>query len=593
MNTWATDSEFGFHGGDSHESGFTPVVFCLANVGTGQRLAFWGRDPRLADFLRDHGGDTFLAHNIIAEVKFLLRLGIRPPLRWWDTMLGHRYQTNQETYFPFDLVSSLKHHGLAHGFASECKEDLQERIGELRFDRDDPGELTTIREYCFCDAQASADLYVRQRQHVPAVWMNWATMFALALARMELRGIGVDMPVYNAILEHREEICRVLSNDINQIYPVFPDGKFSKPAFFGWCKKVGIGWPLTWSREKKRKILSVDDDVMKLMERRHPFIAQVRQTKKTLNQLNNRTLAVDPVKGRHYFGNIPFGASSGRTTFRGFLLSCPKWMRYLAVPTSPEHLLISVDFDAEEICLAAWQSGDLAMLAGYESGDPHINFAILAGAAPLGATRTTHGKIRAAYKAINLGTNYGRTARGFADETGLHVQTCQRIINQHKRNYATYWRWTSAYVASAYKNRRCWTLAGWPKKVRRHDNYRSICNFPVQGLGGDLMRLVVILLERRGLQLLATNHDGFLLECRREDRERTLQAIDEVLRTACNLLIPGAPMKWTTEFLETRYEDPDGRPLWDRVQEILANLAAGRAGAEKTPVAATREFSLM
>ena len=92
---WAVDSEWGFRNGRvDHESQFEPVVFCAVGIRTGRRVFFWGRDVGLRDFVRQHSDDLFVGHYVVAEMKYLLRLGVPLPPHWFDTFVAFRYVTN-------------------------------------------------------------------------------------------------------------------------------------------------------------------------------------------------------------------------------------------------------------------------------------------------------------------------------------------------------------------------------------------------------------------------------------------------------------------------------------------------------------------
>jgi DNA polymerase I-like protein with 3'-5' exonuclease and polymerase domains len=565
--TWSIDAEYGFYGEDGRESCFVPVVFCAVNLETGARHAFWGRDPKLARFIRNHDRDRFISHNLIAEAKYLLRLGIDLPRNWFDTMLAWRYVSNAEAVISYNLVAALTKLGLPYGCPEDEKNRLQQRLGSLQFDADSPEERRTIRDYCFEDCAAAARLYRRLAPAIPPLWMNYTAMFCLELARMELRGIGIDLDTYGTLLERRAEVVELVTSRVNAVYPVFRGGQVVRQRFFAWCAANGIGWPC--KQGARGHYLSLDSGAFDQMKGRHPFIRAVHEAKKTVMQLNNRTLVVDPLYRRHFFGNIPFGASTGRTTFRGFLLSSPKWMRWLAVPSSPEHVLVEVDFEAEEILIAAYLSRDERMIASYVSGDPHVAFAVAAGAVPAGATKATHGETRSLYKAVNLGINYGQSANGIALSTGMYLDRAKVMLAQHKRTYPAFWDWCNRYVMRAMRKGTCHTAADWPRKVTRHDNPRSIQNYPVQGSGADLMRLATVYLSCHGMQLLATNHDGFLLECQRTELPVLREAVDAALQQAVQQVLPGAPMRWTTTVHANRYQDEAGRGVWELVKGFL------------------------
>jgi hypothetical protein len=570
----SADTEYVFRGGAHIPSAFVPVVFCAVEVNTGEQHAFWGRDPRLADFIRDHAADLFIAHNLLAEAKYLLQLGIRPPARWWDTMLGFRYYTNAEYVKKFKLLKAMEEMRLPAPCSGGEKEAMQEWIGDLRFDPDSPDDRVRIRDYCYGDCQCSIGLYHRLVRHVPPVWMAYATEFCLATARMELRGIPLDTSYYSRLQERKGEVLAVVKAEANRTHPVFRGGKLDEGRLLAWCAGQGIGWPRERSPRTGLMYTPFDDKAFKQIAGRHPFLEVVRQANKTTKQLNGRDLDVDFGKGRHYFSDIPFAQKTSRTSLVGFLFGAPKWMRSFVTPSSPNHVIVAVDFKAEEILIAAYLSNDRAMLHGYATGDPHMAFAVLAGAAPPGADpkKPPFDRIRKRYKIVNFAVGYGQSAYGIAESTGMYYAEARKFLGQHRAAYPDYWAWTKRYTAEAFARGVCWTKAAWPRKVTRKDNPRSVANFAIQGTGADLMRLAVIHLARANAPLLAAIHDGFLFECHRDDLPRLRQTIDTALSQAIERLLPGATMRWEVKEFVERYEEDDGdsKSLWRLVEGVLA-----------------------
>jgi DNA polymerase I-like protein with 3'-5' exonuclease and polymerase domains len=575
----AVDSEFGFQGGAEVESAFVPVVYCAVDTTTGERYPFWGRDPNLAAFIDAHRGDLFIAHNLIAEAKYLLRLGITPPACWFDTMLAWRYVSNAEVVKSYNLLDTLIELDEPYGYAEE-KEDLAKRIGRLEFDPDDPAERQLIVSYCFEDCVAAARLHRRLAGRVPGAWMRFAAEFSLALARMERRGVAVDIVRYRRLLERREAVIERVTSDVNATYPVFPNSKWSQRRFLAWCAANKVAWPTKISPTTKKTYHPFDKETFKDMMHQHSFIEQVYQARKTVTQLNDRKgLAVDPSNGRHYFTNIPFGANSGRNTFTGFLLSAPKWMRFLIIPTDG-YVLLSADVVGEEVIIAAHLSGDANMRSGYESGDPHMAFAVRAGMVRPEATERERKATRAKAKSANFGIGYGQSARGLSRSKGIPLPEATTLIQKHQQAHPDYWAWRKRYVTGAFRRGVCWTAGGWPRKVSRKDNPLSVMNFPVQGSGGDLLRLMVIYLTRQGVRLLATNHDSVLMECRPDQLDDLKATVDFAFRQAVNQLFPGAPMRIDKEVFKGRYEDKDGERVWKIVDPVLTGT--GEVGLPST-----------
>jgi DNA polymerase I-like protein with 3'-5' exonuclease and polymerase domains len=248
-------------------------------------------------------------------------------------------------------------------------------------------------------------------------------------------------------------------------------------------------------------------------------------------------------------------------------------MRFLIVPESPNHVLVYVDFVAQEVGLAAALSGDKALQAIYEAGDCHMAFAIRAESAPQGATRETHPAIRKQYKTVSLGVQYGQTAYGISNRLGVSLQRAEQLLGEHKRLFPTFWAWSERIVQGSYDRGWITTPCGWRSRVPFNSNERTWMNWPMQATGSDIMRLTVTYLDRQNVRILAPIHDGYLLSCRRDQLDDLRMAVDYACQAAVNQVVPGFPLRWDVKVYENRFEDGDGLPLWERLMGILAGLA--------------------
>jgi DNA polymerase-1 len=569
---WAIDTEWGFRNGAvDHESSWEPVVLCAQGLRSGRKHQFWAKDGRLLSFFREHAKDLFVAHYAVAEMKYLLRLGIPVPERWFDTFVAYRLLTNKPNNLEAKLTTALRERRLPH-LAPREKEELRQRILHLRFDPHCSKDRTEIVDYCYSDAAAAAALFGCVHGEVkPATMAHWVE-FLKAVARMELCGIPFDLPTHESIIQKRGRICTGLQDDINKTWTVFVNGSFSRHDFFEWCRVQQISWPIRMSKTTGRRYRSLDNDTMKKMEGRHPFIADVRQASKTLNKLSRRSLVVDPVSKRHYFSTNPFRSVTGRNQPKNFVFSGPKWMRFLILPESPDHVLVYIDYSAQEIGIAAALSGDRNMRDAYAADDCHMDFAIRAGAAPKGATKHNHGKIRSQYKAVNLGVQYGQTAYGIADSLGIGHREAEALVAAHRVTFPTFWDWIENMVQGSIDRGYIVTPCGWRSIVPPGHNERTWFNWPMQAAGADIMRLTITYLDRQDVRILAPVHDGFLLSCHRSQVEELRAAVDYACTTAVEHVLPGFRLKWDFTVHDGRFQDEDGRPLWNKLQAITAEI---------------------
>ena len=162
--TWFVDCEWGFRAGrDSYETAFEPVVFCAVGCRSGERRHFWGRDGRLRQFIENNSSDTFVSHNNVAEMKYLLRLGIDLPQRWFDTYVAWRRLNNRPGRPEASLTAALGQLGLPH-LPLLDKQQWQQKILRLEFDAGSDRDRREIIDYCFYDCDGCAEVYQRHRR---------------------------------------------------------------------------------------------------------------------------------------------------------------------------------------------------------------------------------------------------------------------------------------------------------------------------------------------------------------------------------------------------------------------------------------------
>jgi hypothetical protein len=259
-------------------------------------------------------------------MKYLLRLGIGLPQRWFDTYAAWRRLNNRPGRPDASLTAVLAQLGLPHLHLLD-KQRWQQKILRLEFDAGSDRDRREITDYCFSDCDGCAAVY----QHIigkvdPAAMEIW-TEYLKAISRMELRGIPFDVRTARMIIYSREAIVEHLIGLVNKTHPIYVDMTFRRRAFFEWCAKQNISWPWTRSKITGRPMQSLADDAMKLMETRHPFINLVRQVRKTVRAFNRLSIKADGRSGRHYFSTWPFRSLTGRNQPRNYVFGGPKWMR--------------------------------------------------------------------------------------------------------------------------------------------------------------------------------------------------------------------------------------------------------------------------
>ena len=515
---WISDAEWGYRDGRiNYETSFEPVVFCVQRYRSQERYSFWGRDHGLKIFIEDHKNDLFVSHANLAEMKYLLRLGINLPGKWWDTYVGWRVLNNRPGNLEAGLISALDKLKLPH-VSPDQKTILRDWILNLDFDPDSAADRQSITNYCFGDCVGCGLVYERIVQKIDPVAMDGWCRYLAAVARMELKGIPTDARKAHAIWLAGADINDFLREKVNSVFPVYVGPVLSRRQFFNWVASVGIKWP--WRQNiTGRPFRSIDDDTLKSMTAYHPFIGLVRQVKKTVSSIGRRRVRFDGRSGRHHYDTWPFRSITGRNQPKDFIFTGPKWLRHLIIPESPEHTLCYVDFVAEEIGIAAHFSGDRAMRQMYLADDPHLFFAKMAGAVPPDGRREDHELTRDVFKTVSLGALYSMTEHGISQRLGISLDEARTLLGHHQDLFSTYWAWSRRVVQTAFDQGKIRTKFGWECSVPPYSKFRTWANWPIQAAAGDLMRLFIIYLDQRNVKILAPVHDGFLLSCLKSEKE--------------------------------------------------------------------------
>jgi hypothetical protein len=215
----------------------------------------------------------------------------------------------------------------------------------------------------------------------------------------------------------------------------------------------------------------------------------------------------------------PYGSQSSRSQppSTSFLFLKPAWTRSLCYPKKGR-VIGSFDYKSEEFLISAILSQSEAMIDSYRSGDVYLAFGKIVGMIPPEGTKQTHKAERDLCKALVLGMSYLMSAKGLAEkltaDTG-RVYTVEQAEGYIRDFYDAYWEleqfqnWTrKIYEQDRHIKLGCgWYMFG------DNNNFRSVANLPVQGLGASIMRKAVeIAVEEYGLEVIFTLHDAIYIE---------------------------------------------------------------------------------
>jgi DNA polymerase I-like protein with 3'-5' exonuclease and polymerase domains len=251
-----------------------------------------------------------------------------------------------------------------------------------------------------------------------------------------------------------------------------------------------------------------------------------------------------------------------------------------------------LDWRAQEIGVAAAESGDQNMMNDYLSGDPYIAMGIRIGLLPPGSTRETGGHKRDMLKVVFLAVNYGMEAVSLAARLGLLPVQAQHILRQLHAHYRRFFEWSEGRLNQALALGMMFTEFGWRQLVKdspdRKLNPRSLKNFYVQGNGAEIMRLAACYAGEQGVMINCTVHDAIMIEADASDIHHKTAVTIAAMARASREVLRGFELFVDPEIgklrpitYPNRYVDERGVVMWNTVMSILDGLADSRGNSQE------------
>lgn len=549
-----------------------PVCLVAKELISGQTIRLWGEEMKFENSPYSLGEDTlFIAYYAPAEMKCHLALGWPMPENILDLYAEFRVETNGKT-LPSGkgLLGALEYYG-KQGISALEKDTMRQLI--LRGGVYSDEEKQSILDYCESDVTATEQLF-------HAMWPTLADhprlgqallrgRYAKALARIEWLGIPIDAFLLDKLRTHWSAIQNELIVRIDNNYGVYEGRTFKQSKFAEYLKIKGIPWP-----SLKTGRLALDDETFSEQCKTFPQLLPLKELRKSLGQLRLNDLAVGHDDRNRCMLSM-FRSTTGRNqpSTSKFIFGLSAWLRGLIKP-EPGFGLAYVDWSQQEFGIAAALSGDLDMQEAYLSGDPYLAFAKQAKAVPENATKTTHAREREQFKACVLAVQYGMQEDSLARRIRQPLIYARELLRMHKKTYRKFWDWSEGVLDYATTQMKLWTVFGWVLHVQKKANPRSLCNFPVQANGSEMLRLACCLATEAGIRIVAPVHDAVLIEAPLEELESATQLMQDFMRQASALVLNGFELRSDAKLIRypDRYCDERGMVMWSEVMDLLDKI---------------------
>ena len=562
----------------SSPSGHRPKVWCLAarEFRSGRCYKIPRRELlRMKSPPFDIGPQTIITgYFLSAEMCCFQDLGWARPANLLDRFVEFKNRLNGR-----ELPRGFGLQGCLHYFGERQIEekDRWRQVGMVG--PQDAREMRGLMDYCMEDVVACDVLLPRVCDHLSThedlLRALLRGRYAWAVACMQQRGVPIDMPLYEWVTNRLDSIRDRVRMEINRKYGVFrANGSFSEAGFQQYLIRENIAFPLDAAG---RPLMDEKNwsDVVKYA----PQLQELHQYRQTFEATKNvGCLEIGP-DGRNRTLLSQFRAKTSRNqpSTTKFAFGPAKWTRSFILPR-PGMQLDYLDWRGQEIAIAAALSEDRAMQEDYRRSCFYLAFAIRAGLAPEGATKKTHGEIRAAAKVVCLGVMFGQGAFGIGRKLAIPESQGAKLLWAHKKAYPKFWAWSDAAVDHlAVKGvlRTCydWRLhrADLPDVEAMKKQWRSAQNFPCQAHGAEMLRLACIYAAEEELPIIAPVHDAIMIEAPTVEMPVMSARMESIMRKASRDVLRGFEVDVEHTFTGDgeRYVDEDGKEFFDRIMGIV------------------------
>jgi DNA polymerase-1 len=463
-----------------------------------------------------------------------------------------------------------------YGVAAMDKADKEEmrKLAYTKTDHTPEERIALLQDYCLNDdCRMTMRLYVAMRPYIDLLRAPIRGAFMMEIERMRWRGIPVDMPTYRRAERRASVVVPKMRTELNRKLgaEVYFGGVFKRSTMFQVMRRNGIPIPINPKTGK----LSCATKLIKSMIETYPLLKYYYEYKRMIDALKNLKLEIGS-DGRNRFWLNPFGTKTGRnnpSTNRA-LLGLPHTMRSFMKP-GPSMAIAQVDVGTEEPGIAAACSGDPKLKADYLSGDLYCQFAKEA----LGIQSPTKQQ-RQIYKATVLGRIYGLGAVSLARNLGISKPQAVNIMDEMNERYPVLNAWLERVTTKAAHGIPITCVLGWSLTATgRPGEERTFLNFPMQGNGAELMRLVIVRAGAAGLRLIGCAHDSWFIEDTVDNIEQSVAELQEIIRTATRDLFSGFELRadckpqtdivrYPDRFVDER-ELEDGMRHWNWLMALI------------------------
>ena len=363
--------------------------------------------------------------------------------------------------------------------------------------------------------------------------------------RMGLRGITIDQPLRASLAAKTIERCKVILEILQTKvgYPLNPGSSKQLQAFLYGENNLPVKTKVRKNKNGDKKRTPAADEAALLSIRTEllgkPFLPDTPQDEhrwwlletidlirlyQKLNKLLT-TYFLCPISNDGRMRSMWFipGTETGRFSSKKFydgtganLQNQPKLCRAYMVPSSPEKILVNVDLKQADARVVAYESGDPALIALFQSGEDYhkANAKNIFGVASIDAVT---GGQRQRAKTGGHAVNYGAQGSRLAEAMEISLSEATLFRSLYLQTYPYISQWHRRVKNGLLKNRTIISALGYKRTFLTridHDTEKEALAFSPQSTVAQYINMGWMRFEALGYpaRVLLQCHDSLLLE---------------------------------------------------------------------------------
>jgi DNA polymerase-1 len=400
-----------------------------------------------------------------------------------------------------------------------------------------------------------------ESEHVMQIWEEIEKPLIPVVRKMEERGIRIDTEFLHS---YQKELEGERDRLVKQIHSYSGNElNINSPKQLAVFLFETLKLPSKGSRGKAGSF-STKSDILEGLLDEHPVVAAILEYRE-IEKLLTTYVSVFPtlvgVDGKLHTTLYQHGTTTGRFSssdpnLQNIPIRTPRGAQMRkAFVASPGHVLLSADYSQVELRVAAFLSGDEALLDVFRSGrDVHTETAArMMNILPENVTQL----MRRQAKVINFGVLYGMGVVALQKNLGVSRAEAVGFLEAYKNSYPKLISYLESVKESAKKDGCTETFFGRKRRIPliksslpylRAQGERMAINAPIQGTAADMMKLALIFVTK---DLSDTGMDSHIYPILQIHDELLFEVEDGQVEKAIELIRNAMEPVFSRSFLKT------------------------------------------